>query len=135
LKAYTRGLLLFAGGALWVVAAVLRGVEQHSPPVWDNLAAYPLSTAAAVMVFFSALGLRFSFAPVVWFGKISYGLYVYHSLAIYLMQKVTGVSGLSVLQFAEFLLGSLTVTTLMAAVSFYLLERPFLKLKARFSRL
>lgn len=68
---------------------------------------------------------------LVFLGKISYGLYVFHFLGLAIGRYVV-VNWLSVQNgFSHFLI-SLTITVMLAIISFTLLERPFLKLKKRF---
>lgn len=66
-------------------------------------------------------------APLVWFGRISYGLYLWHfpvTRIIYPNQDRAPVAG-------KLLAGALAVVC--AAASYYLVERRFLRLKDRFS--
>lgn len=69
-------------------------------------------------------------------GKISYGLYVYHvamlSLGTYLVNKFVLPERLFVYPGAV-LLTTLVLTILISAISYQTLEKPFLKLKSRFS--
>jgi peptidoglycan/LPS O-acetylase OafA/YrhL len=70
----------------------------------------------------------FEFAPLAWLGRISYGVYLWHMV-------VFGLSGRIPL-LKEYASWPLTIglTIAVAAVSFYVLERPLLQLKRRFSR-
>lgn len=63
---------------------------------------------------------------LVWLGGISYGLYLWH-FPIYVFMRADGASPWRIL-----LLGSLA-TLLLACLSYYWLERPFLRLKRRYS--
>ncbi len=71
-------------------------------------------------------------------GKISYGIYMYHFIAILIVLKgleYTEVRGVSpeawnVLVYA----GSILLTIMMSGLSYAFFEKPFLKLKVRFSR-
>jgi peptidoglycan/LPS O-acetylase OafA/YrhL len=82
----------------------------------------------------SLLSLR----PFVWLGKISYGLYIYHGIAIAIAAILLShpapvwANKLSVIQWLTLFVLSFVVCVLLAAVSYSVLERPFLKLKARF---
>jgi peptidoglycan/LPS O-acetylase OafA/YrhL len=61
-----------------------------------------------------------------YFGKISYGIYVYHLAALWLASKLTGD-----LMWA-FAIGLIAVLAI-SSLSYYILEAPFLRLKQRFT--
>lgn len=68
------------------------------------------------------------FKPLVWVGRISYGLYLWH-------WPVRGlVFGKSVHPSAKQLIASVVLSLAITSVSFYLVELPFLRWKKRFSR-
>lgn len=72
----------------------------------------------------SWLTLALNFKPLAFVGKISYGIYVYQGLFL-----CTGPSGvLWVQQFPQ----NVILTFFVAIASYYLIERPFLKLKDKF---
>jgi peptidoglycan/LPS O-acetylase OafA/YrhL len=62
-------------------------------------------------------------------GRISYSLYLYHQVALSLVKKALS-SYPMILQ----LLAAVSITIIVAAISYYVIERPFLKLKKRASR-
>ncbi len=64
---------------------------------------------------------------LVWIGSISYGLYLWH-YPIYRTMSALGFDVLTIIT-----VGSL-LTFIVAAFSYYLLEKPILKLKIRFNR-
>ena len=69
-------------------------------------------------------------------GKISYGLYCLHFVGILVVTTLTKKAALNTAVWQVLVLesfGSLLVTIVLAKLSFRLLERPFLKLKDRFS--
>jgi len=68
--------------------------------------------------------------PLRYLGKISYGIYVYHVICIAAVSKAMAYFGLS--NHFGVLLAGLLVTIMVSSISYYLLERPFLKLKERF---
>jgi len=98
---------LYRGG--FTVVALLSGVvifaAANAPPP-------PLSAA-----------LRF--LPLVWLGKISYGLYLWHWLVV----RNTSFYPLGRWE----PLAKLTISLGIAAASFYLIEKPFNQLKSRFA--
>jgi len=109
--------------ALWIAGSSLKD------PGWIWLVTYPLAAAACVAILYG------SFAsdggrppkPLIYLGKISYGLYVFHVAAIRLVQKAQpSLAGPVVLIIA------FALTVAMAALSYRYLESPFLRLKNRF---
>jgi peptidoglycan/LPS O-acetylase OafA/YrhL len=79
----------------------------------------------AVIVFTLAGGGSWLAHPVlVYLGKISYGLYVFHSLAIHLVESFWWPWRFSL---------SFAITVVFAALSYQFMERPFLRLKGRFT--
>jgi peptidoglycan/LPS O-acetylase OafA/YrhL len=70
----------------------------------------------------------FEFGPLAWLGRISYGVYLWHMVLF-------GWSGrVPLLKRAGSWPLTIALTIAVAALSFYLLERPLLRLKRRFSR-
>ena len=67
------------------------------------------------------------YPPFPWLGKISFGLYVYHLLAIYLASRFLTDALTSVV--------ALALTVVFAALSYCFFEFPFLKLKQRFTKI
>jgi len=70
--------------------------------------------------------------PLAYVGKVSYGVYLYQSGAIDLLQDVVGIptTGPGKLLFT---LGAFALAILAAAASYRFLEAPILKLKGRFA--
>ncbi len=75
-----------------------------------------------------------SYSRIVWLGKISYGLYMYHEIALFLRKRFI----YSVPWFANkeelFAIGTLALTIGLAAASYYGYERRFLLLKRAWTR-
>ena len=93
--------------------------------------AYALVTAGCGCFIWGALALpehRMP-RPLIYLGRISYGLYVFHAIVIVSCEHWIGrhvhIPGV-------LLLVELAITILIAAASYRFLERPFLKLKSRF---
>jgi peptidoglycan/LPS O-acetylase OafA/YrhL len=103
-----------------------------------SLITYPTVALAACSFILGSLYLPAEYArnPVLramtFLGKISYGLYVFHFLFISLLE-VSSAHALG----PRFALActALACTTIAAAMSYYLLERPFLALKAKFTHI
>ncbi len=102
---------------------------------WHLMGAYNLTTLGCCLLLLAFLGVNKRVLPgwFVYLGRISYGLYVFHELAI----KITS----SLLSLHHTTVGSLTMlikgltaiglTILLASLSYKYFESPFLRLKQR----
>lgn len=99
---------------------------------WYDMLTYPLVAIACGLVLIAMLqpneGLL-SNPITVYLGKISFGLYVYHVLAIKIGQSYSHVLGIH----GKFII-ALLITILLATISYFMLEVPFLRLKERFAK-
>lgn len=126
--------LMFGGLVLAVVTQ--RYLAEGKPFAAWPLAAYPLFAIAALLVVGGAMRAQAGEASwlthpwLVRLGKISYGLYIWHVLAILLVYKFGWCRPQSVLTS----LYALPLTIGFAEVSYHWLEQPFLRWKSRFSR-
>ena len=78
-----------------------------------------VSLASVVLVPTNPLARVLSVAPVVWLGRISYGVYLWHwPIDLYLNGDRTGLHGTALL------LLRLSVTLAVSAASYYLVEKP-----------
>lgn len=68
-----------------------------------------------------------------YFGKISYGLYMYHSIMIFLSIKFLQLFNLQAIQLLVYIL-SITSTIFISHISYKYLEAYFLKMKSHFER-
>ncbi len=70
----------------------------------------------------------FEFAPLVWLGRISYGIYLWHMVVYGVPVRIPWLRDHCPWPI------TILLTIAVAAASFYILERPLLRLKGRFSR-
>ena len=112
----------------WLIAKYL---EQDGP---TSVVTFGVSAVASVMLLTAVLRKE---APllrvpplswIVYLGRISYGLYVFHLFALAFVMQLAISAGFEVRIVLSFLL-----TVALAAASYKWLEQPFLKLKKRFS--
>ena len=93
-----------------------------------------MNGAAAVLVVglvsapWRGLRLFFEAPPLVWVGKVSYGVYLWHIVVFWMLGKLGLALG------SWFWPVAVAVTFAFATLSFYALERPVLRLKRRFER-
>ena len=71
---------------------------------------------------------------IVWLGRISYGLYMYHEIAFFLQRKLYEFVGWFPFQEAVAPLVSIALTVGLAAASYNYVEQQFLRKKMRWSR-
>jgi peptidoglycan/LPS O-acetylase OafA/YrhL len=96
--------------------------------------AFSLTVAALIIALTvypqAAAGRLLSWGPIAWLGRISYSIYLWHMLAfawaIYVGDLIHKTSAI---QLEE---GKFFWTLIFAAISFYSVEKPFLRMKKKF---
>jgi peptidoglycan/LPS O-acetylase OafA/YrhL len=145
LRPVPRLLLLLLGASLLPLAVLMFGLgdtyflggTNGLLGRWGPMVMYPMATAGCALILLAILHERPSLrllrsGPLVYLGRISYGLYVYHTLGIRLASRMLHAVGHNSILLQ--VVASLGVTILFAALSYQILERPFLLLKERFTR-
>lgn len=128
------GMLL--GGTLPVVL-VANFWNLTSPETLEwvpNLLGFPIIALSCTLILLATLGI--SVRPhgvLVYLGRISYGLYVYHALAVFITKSFLVRDPITHFRWLVFRASlGLAITVLLASLSYALLEKPFLNLKKRF---
>lgn len=126
------------GGLLcWGLASAVFQVQSpgRMATVPDLIAGYLCIAGGAVLIFLGILGLPSRFLPssLIYLGKISYGLYVFHNFAILLAGWVRDSLPLSLRMGGMRAILSFGFTVAFASVSYRWLETPFLRMKRRFT--
>ena len=102
----------------------------------SSLITFPAVTAACVALILAALGLPMLSVPtpvlraLVYLGRISYGLYVFHFTFVMLFDVAATRDPVDRVMR---IVGTLIATIAAAAASYHLLERSFLQRKERFA--
>jgi len=125
--------MLSCGVLPLVLVAHYWKIQDPRSLMWiPTLVGFPVVAASCTLILLAVLGVSVRFPRILtYLGKISYGLYVYSALAAFLASKlIPSHRFLRQLILRELL--ALIITILFAAVSYTLLEKPFLRLKARF---
>jgi peptidoglycan/LPS O-acetylase OafA/YrhL len=133
------------GFASWFLCLRL-GVQSWEPhaDVAGSISGWALMLLGSILFFVSALGTPERYIPqsLAYLGRISYGLYIFHSLILYFVFEKGGAwltKMVRTLHLPDGLRASigtlvvLTATFLVAHLSFKFFERPFLRLKERFT--
>jgi peptidoglycan/LPS O-acetylase OafA/YrhL len=150
LRPAIRILAFSAGLSSWLLASfVFRAdhVDTMPSPV-SMLSGYGLVALGCLLLFAAFLGASPDWfpRPLVYLGKISYGLYVFHMLSLDITgallwpsaaerasSQTTSAIFLLMARALLVVVVALAGTVLLAALSYQFLERPFLKLKQRFT--
>ncbi|WP_256369905.1 acyltransferase [Granulicella sp. L46] len=130
-----RILLGSTGILLWMAGTHFFGSTAPAPPPrwWMPAALYSCVLAGCLAIFLSFFGMPGRFIPkrILWLGKISYGLYVYHELVLTLMPRwPTAWEHRAIFAGARLCL-ELSIVILVAGLSYAWLEMPFLRWKER----
>ena len=133
------------GFVCWFVCLRLgvRSWEPHAS-VGGSIAGWMLMLLGTLLFFVSTLGTPARYVPagLAYLGRISYGLYIFHSLALYFVFERGGVwltRVVKTLHLPEGLRASFGTAVVLAAtfaiahLSYQHFERPFLRLKERFT--
>jgi peptidoglycan/LPS O-acetylase OafA/YrhL len=141
-----RLLLPFAALACWLTASIVFGIHADAPhhsSIPQALCGWLLVLAGAVLLLFTFLGMpeRYIPRPLVYLGRISYGLYVYHAGMYFLVYAIFRENlnafcermGIGEWWGAVGMVMAFAATVLVASLSYRFFERPFLRLKDRFT--
>jgi peptidoglycan/LPS O-acetylase OafA/YrhL len=128
------GLLALGCAALLVASGPLHINDSGQTPLpWPLLSlGYEIMALGIVLIFLSVLGIDGRFVPnsLRYLGKISFGLYVFHFMSLRVCQNISKHYGMPT-GFRFF--GAALMTLALAALSYQFFEKPFLKLKSRFT--
>lgn len=128
---WARAIYLLAVPCSWYVACRILGTALPGTIASSGVSmvlGYSFVSLGCLLILRAFIGLDAKWCPkwVVWLGKISFGLYVYHKLASRIMMSFLTA------QTIPWLVGSFALTVVLATLSYYFLEIPFLKIKKRF---
>ncbi len=136
---------LFLGAVCWLTASAgCHIVRTQSPGAAALMVGYLLVLCGTMLMFNGVAGWNARPMPalLLYLGKISYGLYVFHVACLLFMGEVIHglVNRLALHSMSPYLVETisaalaLALTIACASCTYEFLERPFLKLKGRFTR-
>jgi peptidoglycan/LPS O-acetylase OafA/YrhL len=125
---------LYAAIAWGMSQPLGRGSAWHR--TWDYVWIWICGVGIVMVAVWGRGWLRavLSYSRLVWLGKISYGLYMYHQIALLSVMDSTARSPLFANKEELLSIAAFALVVVMAAVSYYGYERPFLRLKRAWTR-
>jgi peptidoglycan/LPS O-acetylase OafA/YrhL len=140
-------LAMFAGGLVcWLIASMACEVHADAPHLSTTLQAVSgwfLILSGVILFFLSFYGAKEKYMPsvVVYLGRISYGLYVFHITMFWLVYVIFGeelnafskMIGLSEWRNSLGFVIAFFAAISISLLSYNLFEKPFLRLKRRFT--
>jgi len=135
-RAATRCCMLVIGIVSFAMVANFWKIHEPESLKWvPTMVGYPVVAIGATLIMLAVLGVQLRMPrSLLYLGKISYGLYVYHALGNLLSGMLIPVHT-AFIQLALRPIAALAITIVMAAISYAVLETPFLKLKKRFAHI
>ena len=137
ISTFYRLLMLAAAATLWFIACYVFHARQIPPAVsgLDEVVGYGLAAVGCALIILGFLGISRSLLPAwaIFLGKISFGLYVFHVLAISLVSDLPAtLMSKGPIAFVVRTGAKICLTVLLAFLSYRFLETPFLRLKEHF---
>ena len=127
------------GISLWMLVGRFGNLHVPTTTMASALLGYPAVAIGSIFFLVSAFrGPEHGFGflkhrSLTYLGQISYGIYVYHELGLLISHHLFGAYTKRAAGYAVYWVFAVSSTILMAAVSYQVLEKPFLKLKERFT--
>jgi len=130
-----RAALMIAGITGLALGSMFFGIKNDPLTTARIVFGYPSVAIGGALLLLSVLRNRTSGSNrvLVYLGRISYGLYVFHVLGLLISDHAVPNQTASLFRYALRVAVALMATILMSAISFRWLETPFLSLKQRFS--
>lgn len=128
----SRSAAVLVAVALWFLACFLFHIKDPGPATsgFSLLAGYATVEIGCVLLLLAAIGIPSTSIPrpLIYLGRISFGLYVFHVLGLHVASVLLKSLGLGHAEIVEPLLG-LALTISFASISYRFYETPFLKFK------
>jgi|HubBroStandDraft_6_1064221.scaffolds.fasta_scaffold13683_7 peptidoglycan/LPS O-acetylase OafA/YrhL len=135
LSRLSRAAMMLAGMTALALGSLYFGIKNDPLTTARIVLGYPSVAVGGVLLLLSVLRTRTSGGNrvLIYLGRISYGLYVFHVLGLLISDHTVPDQTASLLRYVLRVLVALAATIAMAAVSYRWLETPFLSLKQRFT--
>ncbi len=134
LSKLARAAMIIAGIACLATAALYFGIKNDPLTTTRIVLGYPAVALGGVLLLLAVL--RENAKParaLVYLGRISYGLYVFHVLGLLISDYAVPNQTANLARYGLRVFVAFALTVTMAAISYRWLETPFLRLKQRFT--
>jgi peptidoglycan/LPS O-acetylase OafA/YrhL len=129
-----RAAMILGGIACLATAANYFGIKNDPLTTTRIVLGYPTVALGGVLLLLAVLREDAApLKPLVYLGRISYGLYVFHVLGLLISDYIVPDQTASLARYALRVFVAIGLTVTMAAISYRWLEMPFLRLKQRFT--
>jgi peptidoglycan/LPS O-acetylase OafA/YrhL len=144
--AFTRIILFVSGLACWLIASIVCEVHAdapHTSTILQAITGWLLILTGVVLFFFALYGASVKHFPnfLLYLGKISFGMYIFHITFFWIIYRIFKVE---LLEFSDMIglkewsndvgfVIAFIATVLTANLSYNYFEKPFLKLKKKFT--
>lgn len=141
-----RFVLFIAGLICWLIASIVCEVHADSPHTSTTLQAiigWLLILSGVILFFLSLYGAPQKYMPctLAYLGRISYGMYIFHITMFWIIYQIfknelasfSNIIGLAEWKNEVGFVIAFVATLVIALLSYRFLEKPFLRLKRRFT--
>lgn len=138
--------LFLAGIVCWLLASMVCEINADAPhfaTIPQSVSGWLLILTGVILMFFSLFGVssKYTPAPLAYIGRISYGMYVFHITIYWIVYTIFGKElttfsqKLGVIEWKNTIgfIIVFVITVIFAMLSYRYFEKPFLKLKTRFT--
>ena len=143
---FTRLLMFILGVVCWLVASIICEINADAPhlaTIGQSVSGWILILIGVMLMFFSLLGISSKYLPnpLIYLGRISFGMYIVHITIYWIIYRIfkdelvllSDKMGLANWKNELGLVLAFMITVSFATLSYHFFEKPFLKLKNRFT--
>jgi peptidoglycan/LPS O-acetylase OafA/YrhL len=143
---FTRLLMFILGVGCWMIASIVCEINADAPhlaTMVQSVSGWILILIGVMLMFFSLLGISSKYLPnpLIYLGRISFGMYIVHITIYWIIYRifkdelvlVSDKMGLANWKNELGFVLAFMITVSFATLSYHFFEKPFLKLKNRFT--
>ena len=143
---FTRLLMFILGVGCWLIASIVCEINADAPhlaTIGQSVSGWILILIGVMLIFFSLLGISSKYLPnpLIYLGRISFGMYIVHITIYWVIYRifkdelvlVSDKMGLANWKNELGLVLAFMITVSFATLSYHFFEKPFLRLKNRFT--